>query len=617
MAAFRASLGWRLAYWISRLGSRLAPVLGSRLCYALAVPPAALAYALLGGARRSLIANLERVVGPEAAPAAARRSFRNFARYLVDLHQLPVLGKEALLGRVDFDEWQALDEALAHPGGTIFVTLHLGQHEAGAAVLAARGHSVNVIAQTLPYAPLDALVQGLRGRLGMTVVPADKAKLGARRSLGRGEVLGTFFDAVEPGKGLIVDFLGAPTEVSAAPARIARSAGARVLAVVVGRDRHDPTRLVPSIDFGVEGAATDDEEADVRALTEALARSFEGFVRRYPDQWFAFRPLWPRPEAESPPDHDGERWKQWSLSLAAALGGRLPRPIAYGLAKLACDLAYRMRKGAREDVEDNMRHVMGPEASPAAVQGSAREAFRNVGRYYTDLIRLPGTTPARLLEKEIRVYGLEILKDAAAAGRGVVAASAHLGNPEMAIQVAAQLEVDVLVLAEPLAPPAFARLMRRIRSTFGPRYVDVGYGALAEALRHLRGGGLLAITCDRDIQGTGVPLPFFGEPAPLPLGAVQIAARTGSLLVPGYCRRRPGGLDVVFEAPVDLVDSGDPHEDAIVNARAVLARVEPWLHADPGQWMVLERIWKPLPPAAPEAAAPGATITPVREHGQS
>jgi KDO2-lipid IV(A) lauroyltransferase len=137
--------------------------------------------------------------------------------------------------------------------------------------------------------------------------------------------------------------------------------------------------------------------------------------------------------------------------------------------------------------------------------------------------------------------------------------------------------------------------MEQIRSANSPRYEDVGYRGVSEAIRHLRaGGGCLAITADRDIQRNGVPLTFFGTPAMLPLGAVEFAARTGAALMPAYCRREGHGFEIYFEDPLVLAGTGRPREDALVNAAALLARIESWLRADPGQWMVLERIWKPV-----------------------
>jgi len=611
MSAAWRNLRWLLAYWTSRIGAACGRFLPTRLCYALANPIADACYWLLADQRRIVEANLRRVVGEEAAAAAAKRVFRNFARYIIDFYQLPYASRDALCRRIEFHDWRRLNEALAPGAGGLFVTLHLGQAELGGGALAAYGHPISVIADTLSYPPMNAFVQGLRRRLGMKIIAARRAKPGVLRCLNRGEVLGMMIDVVEPGDGVMVDFFGAPVEFSSAPARIAIKTGARVMPGVVGRDPRDPLKLLPCIDFDLEYERSGDEEADVLALTQAIARSLEAFVRRFPDQWFAFRPLESRaaPRAPAHVRTRDERWRLWALQAGFWLDRMLPRWAAYGLGRLAGDFAYLVRRQAREDVRDNMRHVLGVSAPASAVDAAAREAFRNVARYYVDLIRVPRMDLARCIGRSVRLHGLERVTSRLDAGQGVVVATAHFGNPEIAVQVGAILDLKVLVLTEPLQPPAFARIMRRLRSAFGPRYVDVSLGGVAEALNHLRSGGLLAITFDRDIQGTGVPLPFFGQEARLPLGAVEIAARTGAALIPGYCKRAAdGGFDIYFEEPLPLVNAGRPKDDARVNARALLARGEAWIRSDPGQWMPLERIWKPI---EKKAHIPLAVVRPL------
>jgi KDO2-lipid IV(A) lauroyltransferase len=136
--------------------------------------------------------------------------------------------------------------------------------------------------------------------------------------------------------------------------------------------------------------------------------------------------------------------------------------------------------------------------------------------------------------------------------------------------------------------------MRDLRSVFKPRYEDVSFGAVANAIRHLRNGGVLAITCDRDIQHNGTPLPFFGAVTRMPMGAVEFAQRTGAAIVPGYCIRRGHGFDIYFEPPLELCSTGNAKADALTNTRTLLAHAERWIASEPGQWMVLERIWKPV-----------------------
>lgn len=594
------NLRWFLAYWISRTGATLGRFIPAPFWYALADPISDICYLVMRRQRRVLHDNLRRAVGDDEAPATCRRVFRNFARYVIDFYQLPSLSREALCRRIEFHDWRRLNEALESGTGGIFVTLHFGQAELGAGALAAYGHPVSAVAETLEYPPMNEFIQGLRRKLGMQVIPANKATKGVLRCLSRGELLGMMVDVVTPGEGVVVDFLGAPVEFSSAPARLAIRTGARVMPGVVARSSHDRMKLLPKIDFDFCYEQTGDEESDVRSLTQAIARSLEGYVRQHPDQWFAFRP--PAGEAASD-EHAAGDWRLWALKAGTRVGNALPRTAAYAVGRLGADAAYRLRRSAREDVQDNMRHVMGPNARQESIHLAGREVFRNVARYYVDLIRMPRMNLEHMIGKEVRLHHFDRLKSRLDAGQGVVVATAHFGNPELAVQVGVILGVDTLVLAEPLHPPAFADLMRKLRSTFDARYEEVSYKAVADSIRHLRSGGCLAITCDRDIQNRGESLEFFGAKTRLPTGAAELAARTGATLLPAYCRRAADkGFDIYFEEPVELTVTGHPREDALVNTRKLLARAEAWIKADPGQWMPLERIWTAAEPAVTRPA---------------
>ncbi len=612
-----ATLRWFVALWISRAGVLVGRFLPVRPVYWLANPFADVCYRIMTRHRQGLLANLAPVVGEEQAEAAARRVFRNFARYVIDFYQIPARGKEALCRRIDFHQWRALDDALDSGNGTIFVTLHLGQAELGAGALTAYDHPVNVIAEPLTYGPMNEFIQDLRRRLGMTIIPAKSAKPGVLRCLNRGEVLGLMFDAVEPGEGLMVDFFGRAAEFSGTPARIAARTGARVLPAVVARDPQDPTRLLPIIDFDLDFEPSGDADEDARSLTQAIAASFEKMVQRFPDQWFAFRPVWRETSAAMNQEHGTRLWMQWSLRLAAKTGAYLPRPVSYLMARLGGDLAFRFRHATRADVEDNLRHVLGPTASEHKVTRQSREVFRNVARYYVDLIRLPQTTPQQLIERDVHITGLEKILEATAQGRGVVVATAHFGNPEIGVQAGAVLGLNLMVLAEPLNPPSFSRLMKHLRTFYGARYEDVSFRTVAAAIDHLKHGGVLAITCDRDIQGAGVPLEFFGQVTRLPLGAVEFASRTGAALIPGFTQRRGSSFEVVFEDEVPLVKTDHAKQDALTNAETLLRRAEEWIRRDPGQWMVLERIWRPVDQHDEPAEAAAIIKTPLTAQPES
>ena len=51
----------------------------------------------------------------------------------------------------------------------------------------------------------------------------------------------------------------------------------------------------------IEIQPTGDEERDIRALTQAIARECEEFIREHPDQWYIFRRMW----VDAAPVEDG------------------------------------------------------------------------------------------------------------------------------------------------------------------------------------------------------------------------------------------------------------------------------------------------------------------------
>jgi lauroyl/myristoyl acyltransferase len=45
---------------------------------------------------------------------------------------------------------------------------------------------------------------------------------------------------------------------------------------------------------------TQQAAADIELATGQIAAGLESFVRRWPDQWYIFRPMWPLPVAATP-----------------------------------------------------------------------------------------------------------------------------------------------------------------------------------------------------------------------------------------------------------------------------------------------------------------------------
>lgn len=287
----------RTVYWLFRLAILLTRPLPLRLGYWFAERVALVCYwVVFPRQRKALNANLAHVLQSEDArfvDSVARRSFRNFGKYVIDVVHLPSITRAEVKRRLQFDQWDELNEAANSGRGVIIATIHFGNWDLGAAALAAHGYPVNAIVETFPYHRMNDLVQGSRAKLGMKVIGHDRMGPTVFKALRRGEMLAMLVDVTSEEVGIRVDFFGAPALVSPAAARIALRTNAWVVPAVVLRDPHDDVVIRPVIDTGLRDfAPTGDPERDIYELTRLIMESMERVIRQHPDQWFIFRRMW-------------------------------------------------------------------------------------------------------------------------------------------------------------------------------------------------------------------------------------------------------------------------------------------------------------------------------------
>ncbi|MCS7051405.1 MAG: lysophospholipid acyltransferase family protein, partial [Thermomicrobium sp.] len=231
---------------------------------------------------------------------------------------------------------------------------------------------------------------------------------------------------------------------------------------------------------------------------------------------------------------------------------------------------------------------------------------------YYDLVRLRSVDRHRLREL-IEVRGLSHLEDALSRGHGVIVISAHLGNFNVVAAYPAELGLEAAIVVERVRPPQLFAYLCRLRSATGVRVLPSGPEAVPALLRLLRRNGILLVAGDRDVTGHHRAVRFFDAPAPLPIGPVALALRTGATLLPAFTiRLHPRRSLVVIDPPLELQHSGNHEHDLQENLQRVARCLERMIRTDPGQWAVLQPIWDREPTLAPLAEALGTV--PVPEH---
>ncbi len=273
----------------------------------------------------------------------------------------------------------------------------------------------------------------------------------------------------------------------------------------------------------------------------------------------------------------------------------VPEPVALAGARVAGDLLYLRRADQRATVAANLRRVVGGDpddpADAAVLDRWARRAFHAYARYWVEGARL-ASTPPRVVLQRTHVQGLHHLVDGMAAGKGVIMALPHVGSWEYGGAFLAASDLPMTSVAERVEPPELYRYFVEQRAAIGltviPLDADAGRAILAE----LRRGRLVGLLSDRDIEGTGVDVEFFGEKTTMPAGPAALAIRSGARLVTGAVYSGPGkDHRGVVEPPIDLTRRGSLRADVSRITQEIACRFEGLIRRAPEQWHVFQPIW--------------------------
>lgn len=246
----------------------------------------------------------------------------------------------------------------------------------------------------------------------------------------------------------------------------------------------------------------------------------------------------------------------------------------------------RLRRTAMRNLE-----LAFPEKSVTERKTIVNEVFQSIARLLAAFARFPKINKQNVHEW-IRYEGLEHYLAAKKSGRGVLIATAHLGNWELSAFAHALMTEPMHVMVRPLDNPAIDRLIESRRALSGNHLIVKWDGARA-VLRALQKNEAVGILIDQNTAiDEGVFVNFFGTLACANTAFAKIAARTGAVIIPGFALwNAPEKRYILrFYPPVSI--SGNVPEDT----ERLHAFLESVIREYPGQWLWIHRRWKTRPP---------------------
>lgn len=274
--------------------------------------------------------------------------------------------------------------------------------------------------------------------------------------------------------------------------------------------------------------------------------------------------------------------RERALTAGAALGAAAYRPL-----------------GVRRRVVERQIAAAFPELDPVAVRGIAAGAYRHLGRVAVETALMSRMGPEQVLAIFERVDNWELVERKLALGRGLIAASGHLGNWELCAAYVAAHGVHVDAIIRRMGNPLFDAYVSRVRSRLGLTVVR-DRESVRRTPRTLGHGGMVGILVDQaglNIASTYVN--FFGRPAKTPRGAAVFALRFNVPLVFGTALRQPNGRYHLLIEDIPVVDTGNTERDVDAVVQSYTAVLERHIRLAPDQYFWHHRRWKQQPANTP------------------
>jgi KDO2-lipid IV(A) lauroyltransferase len=285
-----------------------------------------------------------------------------------------------------------------------------------------------------------------------------------------------------------------------------------------------------------------------------------------------------------------------AFRLLRAVVSRIPTRVALGVGEGLGWLAGVVLRMRRDVVDENLARAF-PERSSGWRRRVAVQSYRHLGREAVATFRMVGSS-AEAVRSMTDCDGVDAIRSSLDEGRGVVVASAHLGNWEMGSVAVATRGIPIDAVVHRQRNRRFDDDLRETRGRLGVGIIsrDVAPRRVLESLRR---GRLVALVADQNVAGSGIFVDFFGVPASTARGPAVFALRTGAPLYVGVVvrsQKNPPRYKVVFR-PIDVARSGELEEDVRRLTEAVTEAVEGFVREAPEQYFWVHRRWKTRPRA--------------------
>ncbi len=287
----------------------------------------------------------------------------------------------------------------------------------------------------------------------------------------------------------------------------------------------------------------------------------------------------------------GHRVATASYKFASFAANMTPGPVAQFMSGFAGNGFALASRDKREMIERHLRRV-NPALTGWALRRAVQDAFDSYARYWVESFRLPNLSK-RVVERTFEIQGYDFITEALTLGNGAILALPHLGGWEWGGRWMAEQGHQMTVVVEPLDNVELFEWFKDLRADLGMTVVPLGPGATSAIMRALKANEIVCLLSDRDIQGGGVEVEFFGERTTLPAGSATLSIRTGAPILPAavYFTDSYNGHQTLVRPAVAATRLGRLRDDVQRITQELARELEFLIRRAPEQWHLFQPNW--------------------------
>ena len=281
----------------------------------------------------------------------------------------------------------------------------------------------------------------------------------------------------------------------------------------------------------------------------------------------------------------------FAYKLASSLIKAIPNHLLSKVSNVLGRVAYRLSSDKKVLVKRNMLRVHKGQITNLEIDQKTKQAFVSYAKYWIDSAKMQSLTDYHI-DAGFTVEGFEHIENAWSEGPGPILALPHLGGWEWAGRwLTCRPKFEVTVVVEPQQPKELFEFMMSYRESFGMNVIPLGPNAGKEVIKAIKSNHVVCLLCDRDIEGTGVKVSFFGEETTIPAGPATLSIRTGAKIIPVAVYQRARSHHAIVRPPLNSERQGNLREDVTRISQDIASSFEELILLEPEQWHLMSPNW--------------------------